>query len=128
MDAWVYRIVPASEWDLIQRRGAILSQASDRSSGFMHLSNEAAVLETVRIHFANQAGLVALRIMAGRLKDELRWEPVASRRGQRFPHYYGEKIPATAVDAWREINADASGVLQLGPLIPWVPPLEEREP
>ena len=128
MEAWVYRIVSASEWDLIQRGGAILSQASDRSSGFMHLSNEAAVLETVRIHFADQAGLVALRIMAGRLRDELRWEPVASRQGQRFPHYYGEEIPATAVDAWREVNADASGALQLGPLIPWGRPLETSDP
>ncbi|MCB5945096.1 DUF952 domain-containing protein [Acidocella sp. KAb 2-4] len=59
----------------------------DIADGYIHLSTTAQLDETLRKHFAGQAGLVIAAIDLTALGGALRWE--VSRGGQLFPHVYG---------------------------------------
>lgn len=72
----------------------------DERDGYMHLSSEAQLAETLRLHFTPAPGappleLVVLEVSADALTPgTLRWEP--SRGGALFPHVHGA-VPLTAV-------------------------------
>ena len=82
----------------------------DVEDGFVHLSTAAQLPETLRLHFAGQAGLVLLAVRSDALGKGLVWE--LSRGGQMFPHVYGEIAPAA--EAWRApIAVTADGTCSL---------------
>jgi uncharacterized protein (DUF952 family) len=60
----------------------------DHADGYVHFSTAEQLRETLRRHFAGQAGLVLFAVEAEPLGAALRWEP--SRGGALFPHLYGE--------------------------------------
>jgi uncharacterized protein (DUF952 family) len=70
----------------------------DASDGYMHFSTAAQLAETLRLHFAGEAGLVLLAVRTAGLGDRLVWEP--SRNGQLFPHLYGGPLSLSAI-AWQ---------------------------
>ena len=87
----VYKILARSEWTAAEVAGAYLGSGLDRTDGFIHLSSEGQVAETLRLHFAGQADLVVVGFESEALGAALKWEP--SRGGALFPHVYGP-LPA----------------------------------
>ena len=80
------------QWRKVEQRGTITPTPLDLKSGFMHLSGHDEVLETCERYFAPDSNPLACEISEESLGDALRWEPVASRGGIPFPHYYGAAI------------------------------------
>ena len=95
----VYRILTHEQWQESLTLGSISPNALDRKSGFMHLSGEAEVLETVARYFSADTLPIALRISSEALGAALKWEPVASRGGVAFPHLYADGIGLNLVQA-----------------------------
>ena len=81
----VYKVLRPSEWDALRARGETPGSPLDVLDGFVHLSAAPQVAETLRLHFAQEPGLVLLALDDAALA--LRWEP--SRGGEPFPHHYG---------------------------------------
>lgn len=68
-------------------RGEFYGSPVDERDGFIHLSAEDQVEETLRLHFAGQSDLLLIGVDAACLGENLRWEP--SRGGRLFPHLFG---------------------------------------
>ena len=105
---FVYKI--ATEAAFASARGAagFAGMPVDASDGYLHFSTAAQLPETLRLHFAGQAGLVLLAVRSADLGDRLVWE--ASRGGALFPHLYGGPLPMAAI-AWEaplSVAADGS--------------------
>lgn len=111
----VYRILTAAQWAEAERVGAVLPNALDRASGFMHLSPADQVLETADRYFVDEADPVALELESGSLGEALRWEPVATRGGMDFPHLYAEQVDLGWVRAVLPLVRQSTGTHALGP-------------
>ncbi|MDP6945702.1 MAG: DUF952 domain-containing protein [Myxococcota bacterium] len=114
----VYRILTGAEWRRAQAAGAITPNALDQASGFLHLSGEAQLLETAARYFPPETRPVALELDADALGEALKWEPVASRGGARFPHLYLAELPLTHVHAVTSLRALATGAYALSARVP----------
>jgi uncharacterized protein (DUF952 family) len=90
----IYKLLSADEWRAAQAAGRFAGSAVDHADGYIHFSAADQVVETATRHFAGRRGLVLLAVDAGRLGEELRWEP--SRGGALFPHLYAD-LPLAAV-------------------------------
>jgi uncharacterized protein (DUF952 family) len=109
----IYKILAASEWDAAVAAGRFDGSAVDHKDGYIHLSTAAQAGETARLHFAGQAGLVLLELVAEEFGSELKWEP--SRGGDLFPHLFTPLDPAR-VRSVRALELNAEGWPDPGPL------------
>lgn len=91
----LYHLATVADWEHYQQQGAI-SPPSLVDEGFVHCSWGHQVPGTVDKHFAEVAGLLALRLDAGALGGVELVEEDSYGSGQAFPHAYGA-IPAAAV-------------------------------
>ena len=66
--------------------GRFKGAAIDLADGYIHFSTSAQAVETARLHFAGQAGLLLVAVDATLFGEALKWEP--SRGGALFPHLY----------------------------------------
>lgn len=106
----IYKVATAEAVAAAQARGEFPRMPIDVEDGFVHFSTAAQLPETLRLHFAGQAGLVLLAVRSDALGKGLVWE--LSRGGQMFPHVYGEIAPAA--EAWRApIAVTADGTCSL---------------
>lgn len=106
----LYKVASAEAVAAADERGTFPRMPVDDADGFVHFSTAAQLPETLRRHFAGQAGLVLLAVRAEALGEGLVWEP--SRGGQLFPHVYGEVAPVA--EAWRApIAVAADGTCHL---------------
>jgi uncharacterized protein (DUF952 family) len=100
----VYKICRVEDWQGAVAEGAYRGSPDDRRDGFIHLSAGHQVRETAARHFAGQSGLVLVAFEAKALGPHLKWEP--SRRGNCFPHVYGEIAARSALRVtplpWRD--------------------------
>jgi uncharacterized protein (DUF952 family) len=96
----IFKILSESQWQAMQASGMFTGSPVDLADGYIHISTDAQVRETVAKHFAGQTDLVLLAIDPVRLPDinRLRWEP--SRGGALFPHLYGPLPRAAVVADW----------------------------
>jgi uncharacterized protein (DUF952 family) len=101
----VYKILSASDWQVASELG-YSKTALDEGDGYVHLSTAKQVAETLRLHYAGQAGVQLLEYDLESLGSDIRWEE--SRGGQLFPHLYGSLFIAKAVRQWALAN-DESG-------------------
>jgi uncharacterized protein (DUF952 family) len=109
----IYKIVPASLWQLAESAGGFTGAPVDVADGFIHFSTAVQVEETAARHFAGQDGLLLVAVSTEALGDALRWEP--SRGGALFPHLYGP-LPLTAVAWVRPLPVGPGGRHQFPPL------------
>lgn len=93
----VYKICSASQWIACKKSGALPPSPVDERDGYIHMSTDAQVRETARLHFVGQDDLWLLAIDTAALGDALRWEP--SRGGDLFPHLHGVLLRAAIVHA-----------------------------
>ena len=82
----IYKICPKSLWQKAESEGRFDGAPVDIEDGYIHFSTAAQVRETAAKHFSGQPDLVLVAVDAGKLGEDLRWEP--SRGGDLFPHLY----------------------------------------
>ncbi|MEM9013933.1 MAG: DUF952 domain-containing protein [Pseudomonadota bacterium] len=107
----VYRIVSDAEWREMRRSGMAPRRDIDRQDGYFHLSTKSQVLETATLHFDRQTDLWVLAVPVDILGDALKFE-WAPKRGEAFPHYYGDLALDHVIRATPLIWRD--GVFQFG--------------
>ena len=121
----IYHICGREEWRAAQSAGCYHGSTQDTADGFIHFSSAAQVVESAARHRAGQSGLVLLAVDPEALGAALAWEP--SRRGELFPHLYGDLPLAALREVWDlRLGPDGrhvfpSGVLEAGALKAGVP-------
>lgn len=86
---FVYRLASAEEWRAAQETGAVPKRDIDERDGYFHLSTREQALDTANLHFKDAADLLALAIPLKLIADKVKFE-VAPKRGEAFPHLYGD--------------------------------------
>ncbi len=87
--AFVYRLATRAEWAATRETGVAPTREIDERDGYIHLSTREQVIETANLHFAGVADLLALEAPLQPIADKVKFE-LAPKRGQHFPHLYGE--------------------------------------
>ena len=93
----LYRILGLDDWNRTLEDGTAPRCGADERDGFVHLSTAETYLETANLYFEASEEPVVLEINPALLGDALKWETVASRNHQEFPHLYAPGIPLHAV-------------------------------
>lgn len=107
-DNAAFKVLTAAELTELEG-GSFAGSADDRRDGYIHLSTEAQLTETVDRHYAGQDGLWVAEVDLAALGDAIRWEP--SRGGQDFPHLYGA-LPLDTVVAYSPLERDDDGTVR----------------
>lgn len=105
-----YKVLTAPQMAQLEADGVFKGAPVDLADGYIHLSTEAQLTETVDKHFAGQADLHVAAIDLAALGDAVKWEP--SRDGQLFPHIYAD-LPLSAVVAYSPLERDEDGKVRL---------------
>ena len=86
----VYRLCTADEWKQSQAAGYYSGTMVDLRDGYIHLSTATQCEETLKKHFKGKDNVLRLSIDTGKLQavGSVKMEPVASRGGAYFAHYY----------------------------------------
>ena len=82
----------------------------DLADGYIHLSTEQQLTETVDKHFSGQSDLWIAAVDLGALGDRIEWE--RSRGGDVFPHLYGG-LSLEVVFAYCPLERDHKGTVRL---------------
>lgn len=105
-----YKVLTGPQLAELMAVGCFAGAPVDLADGYIHLSTEAQLVETLLKHFAGQADLWLATVDLVALHDDLRWEP--SRGGQLFPHVYSE-LPFSAVIAHGPVEWLEGGTVRL---------------
>ena len=109
-DLTAWKVLTAPQMAQLLAEGVFLGAPIDLADGYIHLSTDAQLAETVDKHFAGQSHLHLALIDLVALGEAVRWE--ASRGGQLFPHIYAS-LPLAAVLVHGPLVRDADGALVL---------------
>ena len=82
----IYHIANNSHWELAQNAGSY-SCESLSTEGFIHLSTESQLNESLAIYFKGRTDITILEIETDKVEGDLKWEHSESR-GEDFPHLY----------------------------------------
>ena len=105
-----YKVLTADQMAALQRDGTFAGAPVDLADGFIHLSTEAQLTETVDKHFAAQSDLHIAAVDLGSFGASLKWEE--ARGGALFPHLYGPLLLETVI-AYGPLQRDADGKVRL---------------
>ncbi|MBY0521712.1 MAG: DUF952 domain-containing protein [Sphingomonas sp.] len=105
-----YKVLTADQMAVLEHQGSFAGAPIDLADGYIHLSTQAQLTETVDKHFAGQPGLWVAAVDLDALNDLVKWEP--SRGGQLFPHIYAA-LPLDAVIAYGPLERDQHGSVKL---------------
>ena len=93
----IYKICSAEAWARAVEAGVFAGAPVDQQNGYIHLSSAGQAAETAAKHFAGQDDLLLIAVDAGRIGEDLKWEP--SRGGALFPHLYGSLAMSAVLSA-----------------------------
>jgi uncharacterized protein (DUF952 family) len=105
-----YKVLTAEQMAALEADGTFAGAPVDLADGYIHLSTQEQLTETVDKHFAGQSDLYVAAVDLGSFDDSLKWEE--SRGGQLFPHLYGPLLLETVV-AYSAIERLADGEVKL---------------
>ena len=88
MTGFIFHITSRASWSAAQNAGMYTAD-SLQSAGFIHCSKADQILRVADTYYANQHGLMILKIEPSKLKPGLRWEPGTDKADELFPHIYG---------------------------------------
>ena len=111
----IYKKCPAELWRQAEAAGQFTGAGIDIADGYIHFSSASQLVQTARLHFAGQEGLMLVAVDLAKI--DVVWE--TSRGGQLFPHLYNS-LPMAAV-AWVvdfTQNAEGEHVFPAGILMP----------
>ncbi len=104
-----FKVMPRADWIRARAEGIYDGSAVDLEDGYIHLSTQAQLNETLAKHYRGQPDLVVLSVDLKRLDDDdVVWEP--SRGGDLFPHLYAV-LPVVAITAERRIGVTDTGAI-----------------
>ena len=83
---FVYRVFRKKELEEFRKNKLFIGNKLDVNSGFIHLSTDQQVKETIKKYFKKEQ-IYVVKFKISDLEDSLRWEK--SRNNEIFPHYYG---------------------------------------
>ena len=83
---FVYRVFRKEELEEFRKSKLFRGNELDISSGFVHLSTEQQIKETINKYFKTEQTYI-VKFKISDLEDSLKWEK--SRNDEIFPHYYG---------------------------------------
>ncbi len=107
-----YKVLTADEMATLERDGVFAGAPVDLADGYIHLSTEAQLTETVDRHFAGRADLhVAAIDLESFSGNSIKWEE--SRGGALFPHLYGGPLLLETVIAYGPLERDTDGRVKL---------------
>lgn len=104
-----YKVLTADQMRALEA-DAFEGAPIDLADGYIHLSTEAQLTETVDKHFVGQSDLWLAAIDLDALGNAVKWEE--SRGGQLFPHIYG-RMPLEVVVAYGPLVRDDMGMVRL---------------
>ena len=90
-----YKVLTAEQMAALESDGTFAGAPIDLADGFIHLSTDGQLTETVDRHFAGQDDLHIVAVDLGSFVTSLKWEE--SRGGQLFPHLYGPLLLETVI-------------------------------
>ena len=105
-----YKVLTGEQMAALERDGRFDGAPVDLADGYIHLSTEAQLTETVDKHFADQSDLHVAAVDLGSFGGTLKWEE--SRGGQLFPHLY-EPLLLETVIAYGPLERAADGTVRL---------------
>lgn len=105
-----YKVLTASQMAELEAEGTFAGAPVDLTDGYIHLSTDAQLTETVDKHFSGQDDLHVVAVDLAVLGDAVKWEP--SRGGQDFPHVYAD-LPLNAAVAYGPLERDEDGRVRL---------------
>ncbi len=105
-----YKVLTSDQMTALEHAGSFTGAPIDLADGYIHLSTQAQLTETVDKHFAGQTGLWVAAVDLDALDGAIKWEE--SRGGQQFPHLYAP-LPLSAVIAYGALARDDSGAVML---------------
>lgn len=106
-----YKVLTADQLTVLEADGRFAGAPVDLADGYIHLSTEAQLTETVDKHFAGQTGLAVAAVDLGAYPEgEVRWEE--ARGGQEFPHLYQPLLLKTVI-AYGPLHRDEHGAVKL---------------
>lgn len=105
-----YKVLTGPQMAELESDGVFKGAPVDLADGYIHLSTEAQLTETVDKHFAGQDNLHVAAVDLAPLGEAVKWEP--SRGGQLFPHIYAD-LPLSAVVAYSPLEHDDEGRVRL---------------
>ena len=105
-----YKVLTAPQMAELEHAGVFRGAPVDLADGYIHLSTEAQLAETIGKHFAGQDDLHIVAVDLDALGDAVKWEP--SRGGQLFPHIYAD-LPLDAAIAYGPLRRHPDGTIAL---------------
>lgn len=100
MEKIIYHITEKEYFEAQMLQGNYISPSFE-TEGFIHLSTQKQVENTLKRYYSGKTGLVLLQIDAEKMKDNLKYELASN--GEYFPHIYGP-IPNEAIMIVEEID------------------------
>jgi uncharacterized protein (DUF952 family) len=97
MNQSAFKILSQNQWLTFQSDGIFNGAPVDLKDGYIHLSTQVQLDETLAKHFAGQSGLIIAEVDLAQLGDAVKWE--VSRGGALFPHLYAP-LPMAAVKSF----------------------------
>lgn len=82
----IYHIANNIDWERAQSAGSYECE-SLHSEGFIHLSTESQLQESLNIYFKGKTDITILELDTDKIKGTLKWE-LSESRGEEFPHLY----------------------------------------
>lgn len=86
------------------KKGEFAGLEVDEKSGFIHLSTAAQCPTTAALYYKDQKDLLLVEYSSEQLGKQLRWDPVAERNNDEFPHYYDGPLPVKAPGVTRVLD------------------------
>jgi len=106
----IYHIATAADWAQAQAAGQYTTSTLGRTlaeEGFIHASTAEQVAPVANMFYRGRPDLVLLVLDTGRVRPQIRFEPVPGF-DEPFPHIYGP-LNTDAVAATRPLEPDADG-------------------
>lgn len=105
-----YKVLTDPQMAQLEADGTFAGAPVDLADGYIHMSTEVQLTETVDKHFAGQSNLHVAAVDLAALGDAVKWE--VSRGGALFPHIY-VPLPLAAVIAYGPLERAADGTVML---------------
>ena len=106
---FIFKVINKEDWQKAKQSGTYVGSDKDKKDGYIHLSEDDQVLETLKKHYSNKENLVLLKVNAFKL-EHLLWEQASN--GDMYPHLYSPLDVNTVVDEC-ELSLNEDGTHEL---------------
>lgn len=101
-DRYIFKVLTRDQWARFQADKVFTGSPVDLADGYIHMSCEAQLKETMDKWYADQESVFILEIDSGMVTGDLKYE--VSRGGAEFPHLFAD-LPLSAVGKVWDISA-----------------------